>query len=147
MTTQNRNRFETLAHGLAAGTTVEQAMLAAGYAPETARQGRVQHNGRLVSPNNHPDVAARLAELRTEASGRTVVTIYAIVAKLDRAYDLAEEERNPSAMVQAAMGMAKALGLIVDRKHHVMKPIDRWTEAECLAALGEDDAAAHLTVT
>ena len=83
-------------------------MLVVGYAPNTARQGRVRHNGRLVSPNNHPDVAARLAELQAEASGRAVVTIHTIVAKLDRAYDLAEEERNPSAMVQAAMGMAKA---------------------------------------
>ena len=144
---RQQNRLESLARELAKGETVEAAMLAAGYAPKTARQGRVRHDGRLVSPNNHPVVAARLAELRGEARREAVVTIHTIVAKLDRAYDLAEEERNPSAMVQAAMGMAKALGLIVDHKHHVMKPIDRWTEAECLAALGEDDTAAHLNVT
>ena len=63
MATQNRNRFDILARELAVGKTVEQAMLTAGYAPETARQGRVQHAGRLVSPNNHPQVAARLAGL------------------------------------------------------------------------------------
>ena len=41
------------------------------------------------------------------------------------------------------MGMAKVLGLIVDRKHHVMKPIDQWTEEECIAVLGEEDASVH----
>ena len=99
--------------------------------------------GRLVSPNNHPVVAARLAELRGEARREAVVTIHTIVARLDRAYDLAEGERNPSAMVQAAMGMAKVLGLIVDRKHHIMKPIEQWTEEECLALLGKDHTPAH----
>ena len=63
MATLNRDRFDLLARELAVGKTVEQAMLAAGYAPETARQGRVQHDGRSVSPNNHPEVAARLAGL------------------------------------------------------------------------------------
>ena len=140
---QNRDRFETLARELATGKTEEQAMLVAGYAPETARQGRVQQNGRLISPNNHPFVMDRLADLRAEANREAVVTIHTIVAKLDRAYDLAEKERNPSAMIQAAMGMAKVLGLIVDLKHRVMKPIDQWTEEECLALLGEDDAGVH----
>ena len=41
MATQNHDRFEILARELATGKTVEQAMLAAGYAPETTRQGRV----------------------------------------------------------------------------------------------------------
>ena len=140
---RQQNRLESLARELAKGETVEAAMLTAGYAPKTARQGRVRHDGRLVSPNNHPVVAARLAELRGEARREAVVTIHTIVARLDRAYDLAEAERNPSAMVQAAMGMAKALGLIVDRKHHIMKPIEQWTEEECLALLGKDHTPAH----
>ena len=118
-------------------------MLAAGYAHETARQGRVQHKRRLVSPNNHPDVKARLAELRAEANRQAVVTIDTIVAMLEEAFDIAKENRNPSAMVQAAMGMAKTLGLIVDPKHQVVKPINQLTEQECMAALGEDDAAVH----
>ena len=140
---RQKDRLESLARELAKGETVEAAMLAAGYAPETARQGRVRHNGRLVSPNNHPVVMDRLANLRAEANREAVVTIHTIVARLDRAYDLAEKKRNPSAMIQAAMGMAKVLGLIVDRKHHVMKPIDQWTEEECRALLGEDDAGVH----
>ena len=140
---RQKDRLESLARELAKGETVEAAMLAAGYAPETARQGRVRHNGRLVSPNNNPVVMDRLANLRAEANREAVVTIHTIVARLDQAYDLAEKKRNPSAMIQAAMGMAKVLGLIVDRKHHVMKPIDQWTEEECRALLGEDDAGVH----
>ena len=136
-------RLERLAHELAKGETVEAAMLAAGYAPETARQGRVRHDGRLMSPNNHPVVMDRLVNVRAEANREAVVTIHTIVARLDQAYDLAEKESNPSAMIQAAMGMAKVLGLIVDLKHRVMKPIDQWTEEECLALLGEDDAGVH----
>ena len=77
MATQNRDRFEILAYELAGGATVAQAMLAADYAPKTARQGRVQHNGRLVSPNNHPDVAARLADFRAVANGATAPGIAA----------------------------------------------------------------------
>ena len=50
-----RNCIDALPRELAGGATVEQAMLASRYAPETARQGRVQRHGRLVSPNNHPD--------------------------------------------------------------------------------------------
>ena len=138
---RQRDRLESLARELAKGETVEVAMLAAGYAPETARQGRVRHNGRLMSPNNHPVVMDRLVNLRAEANREAVVTIHTIVAKLDRAYDLAEKEGNPSAMIQAAMGIAKALGLIVDRKHRVMKPIDQWTEEECRALLGENNIA------
>ena len=140
---QNRDRFETLARELAAGKTVEQAMLAVGYAPESARQGRVQHNGRLVSPNNHPDVAARLDELRAATRERSVITIGDIVAKLEEAFEFAKANRNPSAMVSAAMGQARALGLIVARNQSSMKRIDDMSEAELVALLGEDEAAVH----
>ena len=76
-------RIETLARELATGKTVEQAMLLAGYASEAAMQGRVQHDGRLVSPHYHPTVAARLAEFQKMAARRAAVTIDDIVAKLD----------------------------------------------------------------
>ena len=88
---RQEDRLESLARELAKRETVEAAMLAAGYAPETARQGRVRHNGRLVSPNNHPVVMDRLANLRAEANREAVVTIHTIVARLDRAYDLAKK--------------------------------------------------------
>ena len=115
-------------------------MLAAGYAPETARQGRVQHNGRRVSPNNHPVVAARLAHLRLDARERTTVTIGDIVAKLEEAFEFAKANRNPSAMVSAAIGQARVLGLAVERKQHSVKRIDDMNETELVELLGEDDA-------
>ena len=64
----------------------------------------MQHDGRLVSPINHPDVAARLAELRAVARERSIVTIGTIVAKLEEAFEFAKANRNPSAMIQAAEG-------------------------------------------
>ena len=136
-----RNRIEVLAQKLAEGNTVEAAMLAAGYAAETARQGRVQHNGCLISPNNHPAVAARLAELRVVARERSTVTIGDIVAKLEDAFDFAKANRNPSAMISATLAQARVLGLIVDRKQHTIKPLEQWTEAELRTFLGEDDKA------
>lgn len=113
-----RNCIDALPRELAGGATVEQAMLASRYAPETARQGRVQRHGRLVSPNNHPDVAARLTELRAVARERTTVTIGDIIAKLEDAFGFAKANRDPSAMVSAAMGQARVLGLIVERRQH-----------------------------
>ena len=135
-----RNRVEALANELAGGASVERAMLAAGYAPETARQGRVQHNGRRVSANNHPVVAARLAHLRLDARERTTVTIGDIVAKLEEAFEFAKANRNPSAMVSAAIGQARVLGLAVERKQHSVKRIDDMNETELVELLGEDDA-------
>ena len=140
MATQNRNRFDILARELAAGKTVEQAMLAAGYAPETARQGRVQHNGRLVSPNNHPEVAALLAELRADARKRSIVTI---VAKLEDAFEFSKTNRNPATMVQAALAQARVLGLIAPRKQLGIKPIDQMNENELKMLIGEDDAGVY----
>ena len=83
---RQQNRLESLARELAKGETVEAAMLAAGYASKTARQGRVRHDGRLVSPNNHPVVAVQLAELRGTAGREAVVTIHTIVARLSRTF-------------------------------------------------------------
>ena len=67
MTGQRKGRIERLACELAAGKTVEEAMLAAGYSAKTAAQGRIKHGERSVSPHNHPDVAARLDEIRAAA--------------------------------------------------------------------------------
>ena len=54
---RQQNRLESLARELAKWETVEAAMLAAGYAPKTARQGRVRHDG-----------AARVAEQSSRRS-------------------------------------------------------------------------------
>ena len=140
MTGARRVRIETLSRELAVGKPVEQAMLAAGYAPETARQGRIRHAGRLVSPHNHPAVAAGLAELQATANQRTAVTVQDIVNELDLAFQIARAASNPSAMIAATMGKAKVLGLIADKRKHKIKPIDQWTEEECDEFLNENGA-------
>ena len=37
----------------------------------------------------------------------------------------------------------KVLGLIVERRHHAIKPIEQMNEQELFALLGENDTGAH----
>ena len=144
MTGRNTARIEALACELAAGKTVEQAMLAAGYAAKTAKQGRIRHGGRLVSPHNHPDVAARMGEIQAAARKDSRLSIGDIVAGLQEAIDIAAADRRPSAMIQGRMGQAKVLGLIVDRKTIGIRalPISELNEAELAILVGEDAESA-----
>ena len=100
-----------------------------GYAAKTAKQGRIRHGTRLVSPVNHPDVAARKDSR---------LTIGDIVAKLEQCFNGVIEDRQWSAACQAAMSQAKALGLIVDRKAIGIKPISEMNEAELAILVRED---------
>lgn len=136
----------TLARSLVEGKAVEQAMLDAGYAPGAAK-GRVirytDENGerQKEAPHKHPQVAAYIKQLKAEGRRHTGVTIYSLTEKLMAVYDGATEDRQWGPAQQAVMGIAKLNGLIVDRKQHEFPPIDQWTEEQCLAALGESDAA------
>ena len=138
MTGRHKVRIETLACELAAGKTVEEAMLAAGYSAKTAAQGRIRHGERLVSPVSHPDVAARMGEIQAAARKDSRLNIDDIVAGLQEAIDIAKADRRPSAMIQGRMGQAKVLGLVVDRKQIAMKTIDEMSESELVALLGEE---------
>ena len=140
MTGRHTGRIETLACELAAGKSVEQAMLAAGYAAKTAQQGRIRHGERLVSPHNHPNVAARMGEIQAAAREDSRLDIGDIVAGLQEAIDIAKADRRPSAMIQGRMGQAKVLGLIVDRKMIGIRalPLERLNEAELAILAGED---------
>lgn len=138
MTGRDEVRIETLVRELAAGKTVEQAMLAAGYAAMTAKQGRIRHGERLVSPANHPDVAARMDEIRAAARESSRLTVHDIVTKLEQSFRGAVADRKWNAATQAAMGQARVLGLIVDRKQVAMKSIDEMGESELVALLGEE---------
>lgn len=141
-------RLIKLAMELCQGKGIEEAMLAAGYSEGAAKGKQIRwtdekgqkHKG---SPTEHPIVAAHIAEMQAEARKNTVVTIDNVVGKLEEAFTLAKMALNPSAMVSAAMGQAKVLGLIVERKEHdFKKPLSQWSEQEVRAALDEDDAGA-----
>ena len=138
MTGQRKGRIERLACELAVGKTVEEAMLAAGYSAKTAAQGRIKHGERSVSPHKHPDVAARMDEIQAAAREDARPTVDDIVAKLERSFCGAVADRKWSAATQAAMGQARVLGLLVDRKQIAMKSIDEMTEAELVALVGDE---------
>jgi hypothetical protein len=65
-------------------------------------------------------VAVRLHELQERAARSTQRTVESIDQMLDEAYELArgDEDRwpNPAAMINAAIGIAKLHGLIIDKK-------------------------------
>jgi hypothetical protein len=65
--------------------------------------------------DNHPKIAARIAELKAEimedVKPELVVTVESILAELEEARQVAAAGDNPSAMVSASMGKAKLSGL------------------------------------
>lgn len=130
-------RLETLAHALAKGKTVYAAMLEAGYAETTAKLGLIRDGrGNRISPWDHPEVAARVEEVRAAARHQAEVTTADIARQLDEDRAFAYAEGKPSAAVAATMGKAKVLGLIVDHTwFEGIKPISEMTEPELAAFL------------
>ena len=61
-------------------------------------------------------IAARLDELREEHAKRHEITVDTLVAELEEARKLAFETEKAAAAVQATMGKAKLLGLVVDKQ-------------------------------
>lgn len=99
-------RHERFAHARVEGETIERAYTAAGYR---------LHKQNAMRLSARADVAQRIAWLQPQAAERAVETVQDVVRRLDRAYVLAITERECAAAVSAAMGIAKVLGLIVDR--------------------------------
>ena len=124
------SRDHSLARELAAGATVRAAMVAAGYTEKSAKSGLIRHGRKLISPWDHPEVAAQVAEIREGARERAQITTADIVQRLEDARTGAMEDRKYSAAVSATMGMAKVLGLIADKVDMTMKPISEMTEDE-----------------
>ena len=56
-----------------------------------------------------------MQELQEKASAQTVETIHTVVAKLNTMFRIAVQEKQTSGGVAAAMGIAKVLGMIVDK--------------------------------
>ena len=104
------SRQESFAQHVAQGCTGREAYQKAGYAVSDlvadANASRLLSNAR---------VSERVAELQARHASRAEVTVDELVSKLERLYDLALENRQSSAGVQAVMGIGKLLGLIIDR--------------------------------
>lgn len=132
-------RLKILAYELAKGETVESAMLIAGYAPKTAKAGRIIHNKKLVPPRDHPEVAAEIDTLLAAARKGSATTVHDLADKLEKAYDVAEKNGSASGMVAAAMGLGKLLGLVIDRKQLSLKRLADMTPEELDFVMGKDD--------
>ena len=85
-------------------------------------------------------VRQRAEYLQEQARKRTATSVDSITAKLTAAFDMAEKQKQGSAMTGAALGEAKLHGLLVD-KHQDMTPpadlSDAQIEAELAAIRGE----------
>ena len=72
---------------------------------------------------DNPKIAARLDELRGEHAKRHEITVDTLVAELEEARKLAFETEKAAAAVQATMGKAKLLGLVVEKQEtNIVQP-------------------------
>jgi len=69
--------------------------------------------------SGNPNVSLTFAELQKAAQKRNNVTVDTVSQMYLKAWKLAEEIKNPSAMVSAAGGMARLHGLNAPDKQHV----------------------------
>jgi hypothetical protein len=67
----------------------------------------------------NPEITLRFAELQKSAQKRNNVTVDTVSQMYLKAWKMAEEIKNPSAMVSAASGMAKLHGLNAPDKQQV----------------------------
>jgi len=127
-------RHEKFAQELAAGKSAAEAYERAGY---------VKNSGNCIRLKGNERVAARVAEIQYGGAVRAELTIASLLDELEEARKLALKHRQPSAAVQATMGKAKILGLIVDRREvGEVGAFDHMTDEELMeearkrAALG-----------
>ena len=102
----DNERHERYCQGIQAGQSSTDAHENAGY--KRCRQ----HANRLA---RQPHIIARIAELRQNTAERNEVTQDSVVAMLREDRDLARANKQAGAASQAAMGIAKVSGLLIDR--------------------------------
>jgi hypothetical protein len=95
---------------IAGGMNATGAYRAAGY---KGRGNSAEAGASEILRN--PKVAARIAELQSKYARKVEKTVADIVADLDRLRDEALARGQTGAGVQAVMGMAKLLGLVIDK--------------------------------
>ena len=70
--------------------------------------------------SGNPKVSQRFLELQRTALEQHSVTIDSLTEKLNKAYEVGNERKSASGMVQAVMGLAKIHGMVTDKAeiHH-----------------------------
>jgi phage terminase small subunit len=99
--------------------------------------------------SNH-GVAMRVMELQAEVAERTKVTVESITRELDEDRELARENDQASAAIQASMSKAKLHGLVVNktevtRKRALEDLDDGEIDALIASAEGREDEAGEIT--
>ena len=84
-----------------------RAYASAGYQANNGAPYRLAENVRIK---------ARIAELTRSFAVKTRVTVESLTSEFDRAIELAEETKNPSALTAAVVAKGKLHGHMVDRK-------------------------------
>ena len=124
-------RHERVAQAVAGGKTMPEAMEQERYADPARNSTRMA---------KRPEVAARIGYLQGKIAEALHITKKGQTEKLQRAFDLAEEQKNVNGMVGAVNAQNKLHGLIVDRKLiPPVKPIEDMTADELRIFLGEDE--------
>ncbi len=86
------------------------------------------------------DVATAIQAAQVELRERTKVTVDSITEKLRDAYDLAKKNGQSASMVQAAMGIAKLHGMLVDKQQQIEPRAEDMTPDELTAELARVQA-------
>ena len=130
-------------------------MLDAGYSKSYAngRTVSIEKGGksRKISPMKHPQVIEYMDEIKAEVIRsmlvrkdetilKTVIVVRDIVDKLELAFKVGLMNREPAAMVQAAMAQAKMLGLIPDGAQTVIPRIEDMNERQLEQLTGKEPA-------
>ena len=109
-----------------AGNTEKDAWRIAGYSTRST-EGTIKNN--INTLKNKPRVKAELEKRRKKLQKKADVTAETLCEKLERVYceAMADEKKSYNAAVNAVMGQAKLLGLIVDKaeiKAAIYRPED-----------------------
>ena len=143
------SKQELFAQAVAAGTSSVPAYMTAYKVSE--RQAK-SNASRLLK---HPSVMKRIGDLQAQHAKDNSVTIATITVMLRDAYNLSMETKQASSASQAAMGLAKLHGLIVDKSQVdtlVRKPAatpdapDFMTEEDWIAQFGQGSFVSDTTI-
>jgi phage terminase small subunit len=122
-----QKRFAELIH---AGKPISTAYVEAGYKHDKCWGNPY----RLLTGNDR--VKQYISDLERETRTRHDLTVDAILTDLETARLMAEQNRNPGAMITASMAQAKLCGLVVD-KREIEKPIERMSHEEVVNLIRE----------
>ena len=99
-------KHERFAQAFAKGDSADEAYARAGYKADRGNASRMTAND---------SIQRRVAELQERAAIKVEMTVADIVRQLAEDRDFARECGTPAAAVNATLGQAKVLGLVVDK--------------------------------